>query len=117
MAQGFRNLTEGKAYRVGGMIIYRNVLSLLVRNNIGSPSWPPAGYFEVVDDSVPSHWHFRLGGGAKKGGRELWADPLTAIWGYPELVCKPGGLDALSMDREREAMTAFRRETELDQAP
>lgn len=112
ITEGHRNFTPGKTYRVAGMAVHRTVLRFIVRNDTGSQSYPPAGYFEVIDAALPPSWYFQLGRGARKGGRELWADPLVALWGYKELACDSGGLDALR-EEEPEAVAAFNRETEL----
>ena len=79
-------LSVGGEYVVLGMGIWENVLSYLVRDDIGHPAFAPTGLFERGEDAIPSHWLFALREGISASGRERWVHPCSAIWGYPALV-------------------------------
>jgi hypothetical protein len=90
-------LTPGASYLVVGMMMYETVLMFLVEDDLGSPRFAPAGMFELWDGELPEGWKFSLAAGIRATGRELWANPVVAIWGYPELIDDPGHLDGLAL--------------------
>lgn len=108
-------LTMGKAYTVLGMGITENVFEFLVPDDLGNPRFAPAGLFSLDPCELPSGWKFGLGPGVWASGRSLWADPVVATWGYPELVDDPGHGSALQEldDGALAIFEARRREAEF----
>lgn len=103
-------LTIGKEYVVVGMGIWENVLSYLVSNDIGRPTFAPAGLFDPDSvEVIPSGWEFSLRGGIAAEGTALWTNPCAAVWGYHALVADPAHAGALE-EGDVEAQTMFREE-------
>lgn len=82
-------LTAGRMYPVLGMVLWENVLSLLVPDDWGGPCYAPAGLFDLGAWELPKSWSFGLFSGIRASGRDLWADPYGAAWGYAEFVHDP----------------------------
>lgn len=99
-------LTVGHEYCVLGMIIFENVLSFLVPDDLGGPCFAPGGLFELGDHNMPGDWKFALREGTRASGRELWTHPLAAVWGYEELVTDTEHVAALA-ERRPEALDVF----------
>lgn len=100
-------LTVGKEYSVVGMSITENVFYFLVQEDWGGPCFAPAGMFELVSAPIPPGWHFALRSGVRASGRDLWADPIVALWGYRELV-EPGEHLTNLLEHEQVALAVFR---------
>lgn len=100
-------LTVGKGYSVVGMGITENVFDFLVQDDWGGPCFAPAGMFELVSAPIPPGWHFALRSGVRASGRDLWADPIVALWGYRELVEQGEHLTDL-LEHEQVALAVFR---------
>ncbi|MFT3798382.1 hypothetical protein [Microbacterium sp.] len=93
--EGVYPLTVGKVYVAVGMTIAERALYFLVRDDSGGPSFVPAGFFELFTAPIPEGWRFGLELGIRATGRELWAEPGVATWGYPELVEDPAHVQSL----------------------
>jgi hypothetical protein len=108
-------LTVGSPYIILGMGIWERVLSFLVRNDIGRPSFVPAGLFEEQRVRIPTSWEFTLQAGIRANGRQLWTDPCIAVWGYHELVANPDHAGALEEGDEK-AYKVFLEEYRAEEA-
>ncbi len=108
-------LTPGKRYGVAGMGITEAIFYFLVRDDLGAARFAPAGMFELVESPIPVGWHFSLGPGVRASGRDLWADPVVATWGYRELVEDPRHFSAL-IDEDPAAVAVFAREISAAEA-
>lgn len=104
-------LTVGSTYVALGMRLWENVLFVLVRDDWGNPCFARAGLFDLGSWAVPGGWRFSLCSGIRVSGRELWAEPCGAVWGYDELVDDPAHADALG-ERVPEALAIFGRRME-----
>lgn len=104
----FFPLTVGKPYAVVGMSIVETVFRFLVQDDFGRALFAPAGMFDLVVAPLPDDWCFELGSGVRASGRDLWVDPVVAVWGYPELVNDPDHFDALA-EGDPDAMAIFTR--------
>lgn len=105
-------LTPGNQYAVVGMSIMETVFYILVEDDEGQPRFAPAGMFEIPSTPLPPGWRFALGTGVRASGRDLWADPVVATWGYSELVADPEHFSGL-VDGENEAVSIFARQIAL----
>jgi hypothetical protein len=99
-------LTVGARYVVVGMGLWENILSVLVRDDWGGPCFAPAGLFELGVHRLPSGWLFGLFSGIRASGQQIWTDPRSAVWGYPELVNDPAHAGALE-EGEAAALSVF----------
>ena len=97
----------GAEYPVIGMGLFETVLSVLVRDETGKPSWLEIGLFEVSGD-VPNDWDFALYDGLAASGGDA-SNGWVARWGYDELVNNPNHSDAL-IERDPEALRIFDKE-------
>ena len=88
------------------MALFENVLHFLVRDDSDEPFFFPAGMFELTTSPLPAHWGFSLRPGVRASGTDLWADPVQAVWGYPELVDDPNHLNQLG-ELEAAALEVF----------
>ncbi len=111
--RGFRptatyDLTPGEQYPVLAMSITESVLLLMTVDDAQDPMFLPAGFFAPFSVPLPADWMFLLGTGIAARGREVWGDPIQALWGYPEMV-----LDKLHytnlMEGDHEAVSIFDR--------
>ena len=110
-------LTVGGEYVVVGMGIWENVLSYLVCDDIGVPTFAPSGLFDPEDvEVIPPGWEFALRGGISAEGTELWTNPCAAVWGYHELVADPSHAGALE-EGDDEARAIFREALRRQSAP
>lgn len=103
-------LTRGEEYVIVGMLISEHTLYVLTEEDGGRPTLAPAGFFKEFDAEIPSHWCFALQSGIHASGRQLWASPLVATWGFPEMVNNPEYLSDLLLEGKIEALEAFRAE-------
>lgn len=99
-------LSVGSAYAVLGMLIHETIFHFLVRDDDYTPTFAPAGMFELWSGPIPSGWGFSLESGIRASGRDLWASPVVALWGYPELINDPSHMDALA-ERDPAALAIF----------
>jgi hypothetical protein len=105
-------VTIGRAYLVGGMSLYANVVSVVVEDDRGGISWVPIAAFEAGDFVIPEGWHFALMDAIREP-----EGPLMAAWGYRELVFdEDGHWDELAYSEPR-AMALFRERTGQDPKP
>ncbi len=71
------------------------------------PNWYPAGWFTLVENSIPSSWIF--GYNNQPESHQAWA-----IWGYPELVTQPTHIASLIEREEQAILIFFERAGEID---
>ena len=99
------DITIGRDYVVVSMGIWETVLQILIRSDLGLPTWCPAALFEIVQQPIPDHWHFTLRDGAQHSGRDLWTR-WVAQWGYEELIVQEDHSDSL-IERHPDALAIF----------
>lgn len=104
--EGNHSLTIGKAYPVVGMMISERAFYFLIRDDWGGPCFTHAGFFELFTAPIPENWHFGLKAGIYSSGKELWAKPIVAIWGYLELIENPTHMQDL-FELEPAALAVF----------
>jgi hypothetical protein len=52
------HVAVGRIYNVYGLLFANAVLSYLIVDDAGSPSWYPGSLFQIVDGRVSRHWCF-----------------------------------------------------------
>lgn len=99
-------LRVDETYIVYGQMISRGILKYLIKGSGENlPSWYPAEIFEVVDPLLPLEWYFRYHD----------EEPISAIWGFQELVNEEDYLDKLN-DFDDDAIRIFlKRKKEIDE--
>ncbi len=104
-------LTIGACYPVYGQALADGCLAYLIapRNSRGLsiPSWYPAEWFGVTDNSMPRSWVFSYTAHHEAGGE-------LAVWGYPELVTSYEHWAGLQEGDEAAMLTFYRRRIEID---
>lgn len=103
---GLYDITPGREYEFVGMAIAERTISFLTKDDMGEPAMVPAGLFALFDAKIPDHWRFRLSPGIQASGRDLWTNPVVAVWGFAELVDQPD-FTARLMEFETDAMRVF----------
>lgn len=98
------NVTIGREYTVYAMSLKISGLSLLVVDDTGRPNWRHIELFNVVENSLPSHWEF-VTIPIHENQRVL------SLWGYPTLIRDLRHRGDL-IDRKYSALAAFVRECE-----
>lgn len=86
---GVCHVTPGRRYRVLGLSVTESRLLVFVLDDTGFPVFYPAGFFDVASQPVPAGWMFAILDGMRASARDVWANPIQAIWGYRELVEDP----------------------------
>jgi hypothetical protein len=107
-AESFFPINIGDIYTVYGINIWAGGINYLTFDKWGHyPSWYPAELFEIVDNRLPSEWHFHFYG---YKNNEL----LNAVLGYKELALNPEHYNQLA-EREGLSMYIFnQRKKEID---
>lgn len=98
-------LKIGDIYTVYGITLVDNMLFyLIVRGQANSPTFQPAEFFEMVDNTIPPTWYYNYFGESK------------ATWGYKELALNASHASDLENREEPEAFKIFHiRKNEIDE--
>lgn len=98
-------LQIGKIYAVYGITLVDNMLLyLIVRGQADSPTFQPAEFFEIVDNTIPPTWYCNYFGGSK------------ATWGYKELALDTNHASDLEEREKADAFKIFfKRKQEIDE--
>lgn len=99
-------VTIDRTYAVGGMMISENRLLFLIRDDDGAPLFAPAAFFDFTVQDIPAGWKFALTPGIRVPNASLWNHPVSAVWGYPDLVDDVRHVAALG-DGDRHALAVF----------
>jgi len=93
-------LLADEVYLVMAMILYKDTKYLYYLIDInGKPNWFPNKLFEVVDNTLPNQWSFKI------FNAEADVD-IYCMWGYNELCNQEDHYDQL-IEREDEALIIY----------
>lgn len=105
----YNEIVIGKEYLVMGIIIFQTYQSYLIDDS-GFISACPCQLFEIVDNEIYSHWHFRF-----IDKKEDIYPFIQALFGYPELCSDERAYENLIVEREKVAQQIyFKRKIELE---
>lgn len=93
-------LLANEIYLVMAMILYKDTKYLYYLIDInGKPNWFPNELFEVLDNTLPNQWSFKI------FNTESDVD-IYCLWGYNELCNQEDHYDQL-IEREDEALIIY----------
>lgn len=98
-------LNVGEVYTVYGITLVDNILMyLIVKGESETPTFQPAEFFEIIDNSLPTGWYSNYWGGSK------------ATWGYKELALDEYHASNLEERESEETLKVFfKRKFEIDE--
>jgi len=102
------HLTPGRGYLVLGMSVTETRLMIFALDDTEFPGFYPAGLFDIASQPTPARWMFAVRDGMRASGTDVWANPVQAVWGYPELVEDPSHYTRL-VEGEAAARDVFQR--------
>jgi hypothetical protein len=102
----YRGLTVGNSYTVYAIILYQEGIKYLIYDDFSMANWYPAELFKVINNGLPSEWHYQFYGYEEFG--------VTAIWGYKELVLTDEHYDGLCEQEPQEIQVFLSRKNEID---
>lgn len=105
----YNELEVGNEYLVMGVIVFETYQAFLIDGN-SFISVCPCQLFEIVDDSIPKNWKFRV----INKDEDIYPF-IQSIMGYPELCINKNSYTDLIIERDTNAMDIyFKRKFELE---